>query len=162
MTESSMTESSSSDPMTEPATAATQAAIDRARAQAHSNLHRATAELRRLQTERQVRFECLPASFDTTHLGGLASIKDTLPTLVRDLQRKLLLHKLDGTDTLNAIINATNPPAPPPPEPTEPLTKQTQSTAPGIARNSSCPCHSGLKYKRCCGRNAPAILRFAA
>jgi hypothetical protein len=170
MTESSMNESSSSDPMLEPVTGATQAAIDRARAQAHNTLHRATAELRRLQTERQVRVECLPASFDTTHLGGLASIKDVLPALARDVQRKLLLHKLDGTDALNALINATNPPVAPPPEPAgpaspqpaSPLTKQTQSAAAGIARNSSCPCHSGLKYKRCCGKNAPAVLRFAA
>jgi uncharacterized protein YecA (UPF0149 family) len=31
-----------------------------------------------------------------------------------------------------------------------------------IGRNAPCPCHSGQKYKRCCGRNAPAILHRAA
>jgi uncharacterized protein YecA (UPF0149 family) len=31
-----------------------------------------------------------------------------------------------------------------------------------IGRNATCPCNSGQKYKRCCGRNAPAILYQAA
>ncbi len=29
--------------------------------------------------------------------------------------------------------------------------------APAIARNSLCPCNSGEKYKRCCGRTAPPL-----
>jgi hypothetical protein len=44
-------------------------------------------------------------------------------------------------------------------------TKRTETSAPAsieIGRNSPCPCHSGQKYKRCCGRNAPAILHRAA
>lgn len=28
-------------------------------------------------------------------------------------------------------------------------------------RNAPCPCGSGEKYKRCCGRNAPAVLRLS-
>ncbi len=28
---------------------------------------------------------------------------------------------------------------------------------PAIARNSLCPCKSGEKYKRCCGRSAPPL-----
>lgn len=31
-----------------------------------------------------------------------------------------------------------------------------------IARNAPCPCGSGVKYKRCCGTNAPPILGQAA
>ena len=31
-----------------------------------------------------------------------------------------------------------------------------------VGRNSPCPCGSGLKYKRCCGVNAPPILNNAA
>jgi uncharacterized protein YecA (UPF0149 family) len=30
--------------------------------------------------------------------------------------------------------------------------------APAIPRNAPCPCHSGLKYKRCCGAAAPPVL----
>jgi hypothetical protein len=150
------------DPMVEPAFAHAQETVDRARAQSHRNLHRATAELRRLQTERQVRVECLPKDFETNHLGGLASIKDLEPILALDLRRKLLKHKLEGTDTLEAIMRLTNPPVPPaaapePPEP--PATKRTRSAPTQIARSQPCPCGSGVKYKRCCGRNAPGVLQ---
>jgi uncharacterized protein YecA (UPF0149 family) len=27
-----------------------------------------------------------------------------------------------------------------------------------IGRNTPCPCSSGAKYKRCCGKNAAALL----
>jgi hypothetical protein len=40
-------------------------------------------------------------------------------------------------------------------------TKQTQSESAKpalIPRGASCPCKSGQKYKRCCGRNAPPVL----
>lgn len=30
----------------------------------------------------------------------------------------------------------------------------------GTPRNSPCPCGSGQKHKRCCGRNAPPVLGF--
>jgi AcrR family transcriptional regulator len=30
-----------------------------------------------------------------------------------------------------------------------------------VGRNSPCPCGSGQKYKRCCGKNAPALLHAA-
>ncbi len=43
------------DPMLDPATAAQQNSIDRAHAQALRHFHRATAELRRIQKERQIR-----------------------------------------------------------------------------------------------------------
>jgi len=42
------------------------------------------------------------------------------------------------------------------PEP--PQTSQT----PQIPRGAPCPCGSGLKYKRCCGHNAPPVLSRAA
>ena len=155
------------DPMVSPAYAHAQETVDRARAQSHRNLHRATAELRRLQTERQVRVECLPEDFDTNAIGGLASIKDLEPILALDLRRKLLKHKLEGTDTLEAIMRLTNPPVSPAQTPEPPTTKRTQSndenaTNPApIARSQPCPCGSGVKYKRCCGRNAPAVLSSA-
>jgi hypothetical protein len=38
------------------------------------------------------------------------------------------------------------------------------STTPGqqIPRSAPCPCGKGLKYKRCCGKEAPAVLHCAA
>jgi len=43
--------------------------------------------------------------------------------------------------------------------------KQTQSEpqkTPTIPRSAPCPCKSGEKYKRCCGKNAPPVLSQAA
>ncbi len=54
------------------------------------------------------------------------------------------------------------------PAPVEPLhlTKSdTISTSPGFAntpRNAPCPCGSQLKFKRCCGRNAPPVISRVA
>jgi hypothetical protein len=151
------------DPMVEPAFAHAQETVDRARAQSHRNLYRATAELRRFQTERQVRVECLPKDFDTNGIGGLTSIKDLEPILALDLRRKLLIHKLEGTDTLETIMRLTNPPVPPAESVPEAAstTKRTQSEPTQIPRSQPCPCGSGVKYKRCCGRNAPAVLNSA-
>ena len=39
---------------------------------------------------------------------------------------------------------------------------ETNSPSPEVGRNTPCPCGSGLKYKRCCGVNAPPILNHAA
>jgi len=120
------------DPMLNPV----QQAVDRARAQAQRNFHRAASELRRLQTERRFRAEFLPADFDTTPLG-LASFKEMAPTLIR-LPRR-----------------APVPAAAQKPD----ITKGSQSST---GRNSPCTCGSGVKFKRCCGKGAPAVLNNAA
>lgn len=44
------------------------------------------------------------------------------------------------------------------PSPRPVLTNEPNAPAPGNARNAPCPCGSGLKYKRCCGRHAPPLL----
>lgn len=41
------------------------------------------------------------------------------------------------------------------------VTKQTQSEQKETPRNAQCPCGSGQKFKRCCGRSAPAVLKAA-
>ncbi|MBS1824618.1 MAG: SEC-C domain-containing protein [Acidobacteria bacterium] len=40
-------------------------------------------------------------------------------------------------------------------------TPQVRET-PQTPRNANCPCGSGAKYKRCCGKNAPPVLGRAA
>jgi preprotein translocase subunit SecA len=43
--------------------------------------------------------------------------------------------------------------------------KQTQSQpakTTSIPRSAPCPCKSGEKYKRCCGKNAPPVLSRSA
>ena len=57
--------------------------------------------------------------------------------------------------------NRTDEPNPAPAVAPENVTDEPNS-APTIARNALCPCGSGEKYKRCCGKNAPPILSLAA
>jgi hypothetical protein len=75
--ESALETQSGLDPMLDPATAAAWNSIDRARAQALRHFQRASAELRRLQTERQDRDD-----------------KDLKPTPVPDARPQLLPNKL--------------------------------------------------------------------
>ena len=133
-----------------------QNSIDRARTQALRHFQRATAELRRLQTERQIRNETVPEDFDASTLG-LASCKDMAPVLKSDLRRQLLLHKLEETERATAVTEAIYAPLPPAVQ-TIPVVAES---AP-IPRGAPCPCGSGAKYKRCCGPNAPAVLSPAA
>lgn len=119
-----------------------QNSIDRARAQAFRHFQRATAELRRIQTERQIRGETLPDGFDASTLG-LASCKEMAPILKSDVRRQLLLHKLGEAEMTTAVTGALFAPLPP---------------AASIPRGAPCPCGSGAKYKRCCGTNAPPAL----
>jgi hypothetical protein len=112
--------------------------VDRARSQAHRLLHKSTNELRRLQTERQCARELL---------GDLAEGIADWRAIAR--ARKLA-----------AAVNAT------PAIPAKMQFAQRTQSAPGInatntPRNAECPCGSGLKYKRCCGTNAPAVLQAA-
>ena len=50
--------------------------------------------------------------------------------------------------------------------PATPATEQTQFPADpaptDIARGAPCPCGSGQKFKRCCGRHAPGLINRAA
>jgi len=145
----------------------TQQAVDRARAHAHRLFHRAMSELRRLQTERQFRIEFLPADFDTAILG-LAGYKDIAPVLTNDVRRKLLLEKLRRTEERSAaddLMAQLQLPIPAAADPQPEIAIQSQSGFAhpvSIGRNSPCHCGSGVKFKRCCGKSAPAVLNVAA
>jgi SEC-C motif len=144
----------------------TQLSIDRARAHANRVFHRAALELRRLQTERRFRIEALPEGFDSANLG-LASYKDIAPALTGDVRRKLLLEKLRRVESraaVNRLIAEIEAPIPAAVAPQSVITKQTQSGVgepASIGRNSPCTCGSGIKFKRCCGKGAPAVLNIA-
>ena len=148
------------DPMCYDSTASTQASVDRARTQATGVLQRAMAELRRLQTERWARREAFPA-FDSSSYG-IAASRHVIETLNIDANRKMSAGKVKADEN---FWQALEMPIPPVSEPTDAGAKQTQSPAvepSPIPRNAPCPCGSALKYKRCCGRTAPAILHGAA
>jgi hypothetical protein len=120
--------------------------IDRARAHANNTLRRASAELRRLQTERHLHADLGP-------VPGLVSHHDLTKTRALHARHQLTQRKLDGLDDFESLLERAQSAAS---KLTPEITKQTQpETTP---RNSPCPCGSGQKHKRCCGRNAPPHL----
>jgi hypothetical protein len=146
-----------------------QSSIDRARATAHRVFHRCISELGRMQTE-YLRRTALPFSKEAIRGFGVANCEQ-----VEAFQSKIA-ERLSNA-ALRQIITQ-----PPPsfdrtresPVPTTPrvskgeqpeITKQSQSQpatnsakqSQSIPRGAPCPCKSGEKYKRCCGRNAPPL-----
>jgi hypothetical protein len=113
-----------------------QRSVDRSRSQAHRLLHKSTAELRKIQTERQYRNETFDADTDRSALGladcqSIAKISDKRPV-----------------QAAKSPTTSTEPP----------IAQGTQSESAGTPRNAPCPCGSGQKHKRCCGKDAPAVL----
>jgi hypothetical protein len=148
---------------------ATQAAVDRARASAHSSLRRVLHDLRQLQSDRWLRAQVLYADTDRSQLG-IANTHRVMQGLADNERLKLLFFQAPiGIDPLNQQA--------PPPEPAETIRTQSADPVdapdaasplggrvpqPPVARNAPCPCHSGLKYKRCCGAAAPPVLTGSA
>ena len=136
--------------------ARTQNSVDRARAQAHRLLHKCTAELRKLQTERHFRNEYFVAGSDLSHLG-ICDFAHVRKAVGREISNGLRQHKLDEINEMAAAFEDNR-------QHVAAITRQTQSPAQSptqTPRNAQCPCNSGQKYKRCCGKNAPAILHAA-
>ncbi len=129
--------------------------LHRSRANAHNIMRKAMAELRRLQTERQVRNEIYPEGTDLSDLG-LASMKEVIAVRNNHERARLAAERVGNFDAPMSVIHkACSAPGP----------VQSASlckTAGQTARNSLCPCKSGQKYKRCCGVNAPPLLGKAA
>jgi len=139
------------DPMEDPATLAAQVAIDRARSQAESSFERSIAELRRIQTERQFRNESFPEGTNLVPFG-IASFKQILPAIGRrgravpfkaEITRFKELAEQSEAELKLAIEHK--------------VAAQEADKSAGTPRNAPCPCGSGEKHKRCCGRNAPAV-----
>jgi len=111
-----------------------QISIDSARSAAQRTFHRSLKELRRLQAER------LYATF----VAGPSATKQMIEPAAARAQ---------AVREPSCAIQEKN------------SAKQTQcapaKTAP-IPRSAPCPCKSGEKYKRCCGKNAPPVLSQAA
>ena len=147
-----------SDPMRDESTAKHQFSVDRARTQSHRLLHKCTAELRRLQTDRHFLNETFVAGTDLSALG-LCDYRAIQKGLAAEVSARLRKRQLDKVEELDAVCNTTQAKV-------EALLKQqapsqsgsfckTENTPP-TPRNALCPCHSGEKYKRCCGKKCPA------
>ena len=143
------------DPALDDRTEKQQRSVDRARAQSHLILRRSIAELRKLQTQRAIL-----AHVDDPDIPRMADLKQVASTLkMEDSETeqpsepptpKLTMDDLEAMMGMSdaqlrqaAYPNGSSfcrPTAAPPAQPT---------TAP---RNAPCPCGSGAKFKRCCGR----------
>jgi hypothetical protein len=128
--------------------------IQRARAAAHSFFHRSLNQLRRLQTERASRFAVNAVGDD----AGLADYRNVTAACLNYEKLKEIAaeNRAKGAPGATAdpeLASICNLPLAP--------IASAGSAAP-IARNAPCPCKSGEKYKRCCGRNAPPVLSRAA
>jgi len=149
------------DAMQNEATAHLQHSVDRARSQCHRLFNRCTAELRKLQTERQIRNETMEAGTVVSHFG-LSDMRAIGKAIHEQTNLNLSQNKLKQMDSDAAFSAVLSQMVAIPDIPEifdaykTPVTKQTQT-----ARNAECPCKSGLKYKRCCGKNAPAMLHAA-
>ena len=89
-----------------------QTSVDRARTQALGILKRATAELRRLQTERRLRVETLPAQFEPTHLG-ISDTKQITTGITAAVNAQLDLAKIEQIKLENAVHAAAFDAIPP-------------------------------------------------
>ena len=136
------------DPMRHETQAKLQLSVDRARALYQRLLHKCTAELRKLQTERQLRNESFDAGTDLSHLG-LCDWAFISKDLARQLMADYRRDKHRGMAEIDAILSTSvRPPAQP-------------GSFCKTPRNAQCPCGSGQKHKRCCGRNAPPMQKAA-
>jgi hypothetical protein len=178
--EGNLADYAAQDPMLDDATEKTRRSIERARSTAHGLLHRSINQLRRLQTERACRF-VLDAVGDDAGLIDYTRATRALIDRERSKQEALKTQNLDLASLERAARSAApapdqlasfcqppvpaSPPVSPRPEPAPDVQPELASNckpAPPTPRNSLCPCRSGQKYKRCCGRNAPPVLTTRA
>ena len=115
-----------------------QKSIDRARAQSHLILRRSLDELRKLQSVRQLR-NPTPEAVRYTREELKAIAKADVEAILAERKR-------------SSFCKPADPAAP------GSFCERPKFTP----RNAPCPCGSGTKYKRCCGKNAPPVLNRAA
>ena len=114
------------DPMQNEPAAKLQASVDRARAQSHRLLHKCTAELRRLQTDRQYAQEFFFEDADTSDIG-IADWRAITKAHGERTRGELRQKKLDRLDNMLSMVQraATEASA----ASGMPLTNQTRSEA---------------------------------
>jgi hypothetical protein len=153
------------DPMMDERTEKQQKSVDRARAQSHLILRRSIAELKKLRTARTIPEQLQdqkPAPKPNPGLPSTGLPSTGLPNM--DALMALADHQLAQRYRESGLTSFCNP-TPAAPTPPTSFCKPAPATAAQpkpISRNGQCPCGSGTKFKRCCGKNAPPVLNRAA
>ncbi len=140
------------DPMMDERTEKQQRSVDRARAQSHLILRRSIAELRKLQSGRTIQQQL--AEHKPTPKPTPAPSAG-LPNM--DALMALADHQLAQQFRESGLSSFCNPGMPATAAASSFCEKPSQTP-----RNATCPCGSGGKFKRCCGKNAPPVLSNAA
>jgi hypothetical protein len=116
------------DPMQQEATARLQQSVDRARSLTHRLLHKCTAELRKLQTERQYRNEYFDEGSDVSKLG-LCDLRAVQKNIDSQHVREFRHQKLEEEAAVDAMLAAPYPPqSRPTPEPQSSFCKTAPAT----------------------------------
>jgi hypothetical protein len=163
----------------------TQASIDRARASAHNSMRRLLNDLRQFQSDRWLRAEILREGFNEAYYG-IADAHRVIKGLVDDsrlrsqtVQTQLFgqvgqaswpvkspgetpapTNRTQSEGQVGQALSPGNPDQHPSRDREGAVGPNLPTLAPPIPRNAPCPCHSSLKYKRCCGATAPPALTF--
>jgi hypothetical protein len=138
---------------------AIQKSIDRARFQSHNILRRSLGELRKLQTERHTRILQLPDGPVPTDLG----VTDTRQAVNSAAQSSQATSSFCiPPESAPSTGSSFCKPAQTAPSTAKKPAGSSFCKTPATPRNALCPCGSGVKYKRCCGTNAPPVLNRAA
>ena len=120
--------------------------IDRLRHRAEISIRRNMAEIRQLQADRHLKAEL------NLDLPGITRVKDIIKTKIRTHSAPTPVHVAQVESKIAAVMQKE---------------QELQSTNPkirthSVGRNTPCPCGSGQKHKRCCGKGAPPIYNLAA
>ena len=142
------------DPMIDERTEKQQKSVDRARAQSHLILRRSLDELRKLQKGRTLQEQIadhLPTPKPAPQPPpdpGPANMDALMALSESQLAQRFRESGLSSFCT---------------PAPIAPASPSSFCEKPKLTpRNATCPCGSGNKYKRCCGKDAPPVLNQAA
>jgi hypothetical protein len=135
-----------------------QASIDRARSTAQRALQRNLTELRRIQTDRLMR-DGTPYGYQARAEFGAASVRE-IDNFFELLGQRYLPAELRSSPATQRVENSKRTQSIPAPK--ADFAERSQSEPAPIPRNARCPCESGEKYKRCCGKTAPPVLSRAA
>ena len=103
-----------------------------------------------------------PASRAAEAFRNLATQDNSFQLLIRYTAeiRRAYASKLRELDSLRQRREQAQPDTKKPEVRNEP--KRALELVPETPRNAQCPCKSGQKFKRCCGRGAPPVLDRAA
>ena len=135
-----------------------QSSIDRARTTAQRALQRNLNELRRIQTDRQMR-DAAPYGRQAHADYGAASISD-IENFVHQIVHRYPQESFRMSPAARRSENSKQSQSAPAPQPD--FAERSQSDPPPTPRSAPCHCGSGEKYKRCCGKNASPVLSHAA